>query len=348
MDTQLATIPAAALSLAGRDKDTRHRMGRFSRWLSATGQRWHEPDLAAYRDFLLAGNSPATVKAHLSTVRSFYRQLMASNTTREALYTLARQQDPDAGPADQKALVDELLARMGNALEPAASAVKVKTSQDRADSDQVRLTAAQANALLAAPGVTTPQELRDTATLALLLCTGVREAELCALDVGDLRQRLGGELALHVRSGKGCKERLIPYGDLSWVLAIVDRWLAVAGVSGGPVLRGFYKGGALLRPGRLSTRAVQNILASYPVMLDGELAIVKPHDCRRTYARRLYDAGLPPVAIQQNLGHSNLKTTLGYIGPLDARTRRAPAIYSFDLGKLRAAPMQARLPGVSV
>ncbi len=346
METQLATIPPVALALAGGDKDTRHRMGRFARWLAESGQPWYNPDLAAYRDLLLAKSSPATVKAHLSTVRGCYRQILGSNATRDALYNLAREQRPGAGPADQKALVDELLARMGNAIKPAAAPVKVKTVQDRPDSEQVRLTAEQASGLLAAPGVNTPQDLRDTAALALLLCTGVREAELCALDVGDLRQRMGGELALHVREGKGCKERLIPYGDLVWVLAVVDRWLAVAGISTGPVLRGFYKGGALLRPGRLSVRAVQDILASYPVMLDGRLATVKPHDCRRTYARRLYDAGIDPVAIKQNLGHSDLKTTLLYIGPLDASKRRAPAIYSFDLAKLKAAPMQGRLPGV--
>ena len=44
------------------------------------------------------------------------------------------------------------------------------------------------------------------------------------LDVGDLRQRLGGELALHVREGKGARERLVPYGDLDWCLAVVDAW----------------------------------------------------------------------------------------------------------------------------
>jgi integrase/recombinase XerD len=59
-----------------------------------------------------------------------------------------------------------------------------------------------------------------------------------------------------------------------------------------------------------------------------------PHDLRRTYARRLYDAGTPMLAIQQNLGHASSKTTQGYIGSLDASTRRPGMIYSFDLSKL--------------
>ena len=61
---------------------------------------------------------------------------------------------------------------------------------------------------------------------------------------------------------------------------------------------------------------------------------VQPHDLRRTYARRLYAAGLVPVEIQQNLGHAGLKTTWGYSGTLSAAPRRPPAVYAFDLSRL--------------
>jgi site-specific recombinase XerD len=96
--------------------------------------------------------------------------------------------------------------------------------------------------LIDAPGVDTRPGLRHTALIALMLCTGVREAELSALETQDLRRRLGGELALHIREGKGCKERLIPYGALEWVLAIVDKWMETDGIKDGPVFRSFYKG----------------------------------------------------------------------------------------------------------
>ena len=153
----------------------------------------------------------------------------------------------------------------------------------------------------------------------------------------DLRQELGGELALHIREGKGAKERLIPYGELDWCLAIVDRWLAAAGIHSGAVFRGFYRGGKTLRRGRLSVRAIEYILNDYPITKNGNVVQVKPHDCRRTYARRLYEAGADLVAIQQNLGHADIKTTLGYIGELDASKRRAPAVYSYDLRRLNGA-----------
>ena len=83
-------------------------------------------------------------------------------------------------------------------------------------------------------------------------------------------------------------------------------------------------------------RAVENIVSKYPVMNDdGAMMTVHPHDLRRTYARRLYEAGVDLVAISQNLGHASTRTTLIYIGELDADKRRAPMIYHFDLTQLK-------------
>jgi site-specific recombinase XerD len=289
---------------------------------------------------MLAQNyAPATIRAHLSTVRARYRRLLRDNDLRDALEIAIREgleaQGQSYSPADVEALVRRKLDRMENAIDPATSPVTNKTSQDRPDAAHLRLTQEQANALLAAPGLDDLRGLRDTAVIALLLCTGIREAELSALKVRDLRQHLGGELALHVQLGKGRKERLVPYGELDWVLVIVDAWLDAADITEGPVFRGFYRGNKTLRSGPLSVRAIQYLLRRYPIAVHGDLVTVKPHDLRRTYARRLYEAGMAPVEIQQNLGHAGLKTTLGYIGTLDADQRRPPAVYSFDLSKLQ-------------
>ena len=81
-------------------------------------------------------------------------------------------------------------------------------------------------------------------------------------------------------------------------------------------------------------RAIEYITTAYPIAKNGEMAIVRPHDLRRTYARRLYEAETDTIAIQQNLGHKSLNTTLDYIGTLDADKRRPAAVYSFDLGVL--------------
>jgi site-specific recombinase XerD len=350
-DLTLHAPPERVLIPQDAGKHRRSKLGKLTAWLEDTGRSWHDPDLTAYRDHLLAqGHAPSYVRGLLSTARAEYRRLIHNNDLRDALEVTARaaleEKGDPYGPADVEALVNRKLARLRNATDPEASSLtgadRPTEAQDEPDEKHRRLTKAQADALLAAPGVDTLRGLRDTALIALMLCTGVREAEAVGLEVRDLRQHLGGELALHVREGKGRKARLIPYGDLDWVLVILDAWLAAAGIESGPVFRGFYQGYTTIRDGALSTRAVGYILQEYPIVIDGEPVTVTPHDLRRTYARRLFAAGVDPVAIKQNLGHASLETTLGYIGTLDAQRRRAPAIYSFDVGGLYR---QERLPG---
>jgi len=321
------------------NKDAHSRLTLFADWLQDTGRKWTAPDLEDYRDFLLADYrnkydrplSPASVSSHLSTVRGRYHALLRDDQTRDALYSLT---PPAASAADKKAFVDEVVIRLLNAIHPTSAPVTIITKQDTADSEHIRLTTPQASALLAAPGVHTLKGLRDTAIIALFLCTGIREAELIALDVADLRQRLGGELALFVRKGKGAKQRLVPYGALDWCLVIVDAWCKHAKIAGGAVFRAFWHGNRKVRPGRLSIRAIKDILDSYPVTIDGDVKIVCPHDLRRTYARRQYEAGVDIVAIRDNLGHSSVKTTERYIGTLDAHKRRAADVYRFDVSAL--------------
>jgi len=344
VNTHIAlTIPGFTLLPTNPDKDTRYRVGMFTDWLKIQSLPIHSPDLAAYRDHLLENGGRtgtplalATISKHLSTIRAQYRRLMRDNATRDALFEIAGTQTDN--PVERKAIVDEIITRLENAINPDNSPVKVIKRQDTPDATHLRLTRKQAESLLEAPGVDSLLGLRNTAIIALMLCTGIREGELSALEVVDLRQELGGELALHVREGKGAKERLVPYGELDWCLVVVDKWLEVAGISSGPAFSGLYKGGKKLRPGRISLRAIQYITTTYPVIKNGEMTIVRPHDLRRTYARRLYEAGADTIAIQQNLGHKSLNTTLGYIGTLDADKRRPPPVYSFDLAALNGVP----------
>ena len=90
-----------------------------------------------------------------------------------------------------------------------------------------------------------------------------------------------------------------------------------------------------MRVTQLTTRTVERVIAQYPIAIDGKLTHVKPRAMRRTYARRLYDAGVDVVAIQQNLGHSSVATTLKYIGTLDADKREPELVYYFDVSKLK-------------
>lgn len=319
-------------------KDKNSRIKIFCDWLDENKMEWYQPDLAAWRDDLLEnrGLSPASARAYLSTVRGAYDQALRDNNTRDMLFGLVNQ---NLSPADKKAMVDELLVRLQNAIHPTTSHVKVIKVQDLADSEHLRLTIQQAEELINSPDISELQGLRDAAVISVLLCTGLREAELCNLRVDDMRQYLGGELALRVRHGKGMKARLVPYGEMAWCLRFVDAWLRKAEIHEGFVFRGLFKpkneGKQKVRKSRISMRSVQRILRRYPINgPSGRALIVRPHDCRRTYARRLFDVDMELIAIQQNLGHSDVKTTLRYIGELEADKRRGKAIFNPSFDKL--------------
>lgn len=339
--TKPITTNAILLPTDG-NKDHTSRLEFFIDWLSTTGTTWHNPDLAAYRDYLMSEgrqrrdkhtggmvDAPplrkASAASHLSTIRGRYKALLDSNTTRDYLYSLT---PTDATPADKYAFVQEAITRLQNATLPSVSKVTVVNKQDTSDADHLRLTEGQANALIGAPGTHTLKALRDTALIVLMLCSGIRAAEAAALDMVDLRQRLGGELALHVREGKGSKQRLIPYGNYEYALMILEVWLKRAGIEDGAVFRGFFKGGKRVRSHRLTTRQIRRIVKHYPVTIDAHQRKVEPHDLRRTYARRCYEDGMALLAIQQNLGHASVETTQDYIGTLDVDARKPSRAYS--------------------
>lgn len=320
-------------------KDQKSRLGFFIDWLAQTNRTWHHPDLAAYRDYMLnareridkrgrkvpAPLSPQSAQTHLATIRGRYQELASSNDVREHLYELV---NPDDSEAEQRAMVNEYFVRMINDVQPRAAPVKLIEKQDSADSEHLRLKPYQVEALARAPGISSLRGLRDTALMALMVCTGIRAAEAAGLRVDDLRQRLGGELSLRVREGKGGKQRLIPYGPLEWCLVYVDGWLEQAGIGVGAVFRGIRRGGKTVRDEGIGPWLVNDIMNSYPILIDGDLRAVKPHDLRRTYARSAYDFGMDLERIRQNLGHASLQTTQTYIGELDGRQRHPPSMFA--------------------
>lgn len=321
------------------NKDQKSRLGFYIDWLTQRGLAWYQPDLSAYRDYLLhersrldkhgdrapAALSPQTTLAHLATIRGRYNQLTRNNDVRDLLYELA---NPEESEAEQRALVDEFFIRMMNDLHPTAAPVKIVDVQDVADSEHLRLKPYQVSALVQAPGIASLRGLRDTALITLMVCSGIRAAEAAALHVDDLRQHLGGELSLRVREGKGGKQRLIPYGPLDWCLMYVDAWLREADIKAGHVFRGIRRGGKSVRPSGIGTWTVNDIMNAYPISIEGALCLVKPHDLRRTYARNAYDFGMDLERIRQNLGHTSLQTTQTYIGELDGRDRHPPNMFS--------------------
>jgi hypothetical protein len=87
-------------------------LGKFARWLEGNGLNWFQPDLAYYRDDLLKTLSPASVQAHLSTIRGQYRWIMRQ---REVFFAALPDEILILPFHEQKVYVDELTSRLENA-----------------------------------------------------------------------------------------------------------------------------------------------------------------------------------------------------------------------------------------
>jgi site-specific recombinase XerD len=164
---------------------------------------------------------------------------------------------------------------------------------------------------------------RDRALIAVLLGGGLRAAELVNLDVSDLHEDQDGELALHVRAGKGRKDRVVPIRGsvarlLRTYLGSTRRRLGSDGplfLSADPAKR---------RPDRrMSTRAVGYLVDRLCEQAGIEAKKISPHSCRHSYAIRALRGGANVVALQKLMGHANAATTSLYLDHLELDELRA-------------------------
>jgi len=292
----------------GRAGQERHyRLRRYVAWLHETRRFWTEPDFDAYHDYLIRERrlSEASAKAHLATIRARYRELLQSGVIRQVLA-----EDIAARPDGTYEALEQWLDQLVGAISAQPQRLPSVKSEE---SEAKVLSIKQAASLLRQPGLDTLTGKRDTAILALMLGTGLREQEVIALEVHHLNVSCieGKRPALYVPDGKGCVERMVPF-LAEGVREVVQQWLDAAEIGYGPVFRGFYRG-EKVRPTPLSRRALQQVLASYPIEIDGEPVVVRPLDLRRTYARLLYDAGADFFSIQRYLGVKQANTVAAYL-----------------------------------
>lgn len=141
---------------------------------------------------------------------------------------------------------------------------------------------------------------RDIAIVTLLLHTGIRVSELCALAFEDvmLKERSG---YIIIRSGKGSKRRDVPLNSMS--RSALKEWLEVRGDAPGALFNG-------KKSASLSPRAVEYLLEKYSSKAG--LERVTPHMLRHTFCKSLIDAGESLDRVATLAGHENLNTTARY------------------------------------
>jgi site-specific recombinase XerD len=155
-----------------------------------------------------------------------------------------------------------------------------------------------------------PMRERDTALVALAYAGGFRRAELVALDLANYDRDTGRLRVV----GKGNKERAVFVSN--GARDALHAWLRVRGPAAGPLLLPVDRHGHVL-PRRLTEQTVYDRLR-YLAERAG-VAAFSPHDCRRSLAGDLLDAGVDLATVQAMLGHASPATTARY----DRRGERA-------------------------
>ena len=154
---------------------------------------------------------------------------------------------------------------------------------------------------------------RDRVMLQTAYACGLRLGELLHLQVSNIDS---SRLLVHVRQGKGRKDRLVPLsGQLLeelrsyWRCYRPQRWLFPSTGQQGPLCDGTVQ--------RWMRRLVVQARLSKPATM---------HTLRHSFATHLLEAGVDVLTVQKILGHSNLTTTTRYLHLRSDRLHMVPSL----------------------
>lgn len=148
-----------------------------------------------------------------------------------------------------------------------------------------------------------PSSLRDLCAFELLYATGMRVSELAGLNLSDIDYSRN----LLKVTGKGNKQRMLPYGDAA--AKALDQYIR----AGRPKLVTETSPEALLltsRGKRVGVRQLYSLVAN--LLAQTATGPAGPHTLRHSAATHLLDHGADLRAVQEILGHSSLATTQIY------------------------------------
>ncbi len=249
-----------------------HALSGFRDSMGEKFPGWGKVDADDFKDYLFECMKDrwarSTIRLHFSALRSFYKYL----TRREGL-----ERNPVAElqlPKAEKKL-------------------------------PVVLTQAQVIELLEMPfKIEQPKQAakwapyRDAAILELFYSSGMRLAELAALDVKDFDFH---NECVRV-FGKGGKERICPVGTPA--SDAIHKYRNEAKVMSGALFISKSKK-------RMTTRAISNLFKKYHAHSNIPVNI-SPHKLRHSFATHLLDHGADLRSVQTLLGHASLSTTQIY------------------------------------
>jgi integrase/recombinase XerD len=283
-------------SFAAPDADSAALIDRF------VDAIWVEDGLAAH-----------TLAAYGRDLRLFAAWLRATHGRRLADarepdllgYMAARHAGTRASTANRRLSVFKRFARWALREQLIAADPTLKLAPARAPLRVPKtLSEAQVEALLAAPDVDTPLGLRDRTMIELMYASGLRVSELVGLKTVYVGLDEG---ALRV-TGKGSKERIVPFGAEAH--AWIRRYLAEARA---PILGGQASDALFVtaRGGPMTRQMFWKLIKAHALKA-GIRAPLSPHTLRHAFATHLLNHGADLRAVQLLLGHADISTTTIY------------------------------------
>jgi integrase/recombinase XerD len=175
------------------------------------------------------------------------------------------------------------------------------------------LSEAEVEALLRAPDVRDPLGLRDRAMLELMYASGLRVSEIVSLP----RDRLDANSGILTVTGKGGRERLVPFGKQAalWLARYLSDVRPALDRTRSPHL-------FLSVRGRAMTRQRFWQLIEKHGRAAGIRTRLTPHRLRHSFATHLLEHGADLRALQMMLGHADISTTQVYTHVSRSRLRK--------------------------
>lgn len=199
---------------------------------------------------------------------------------------------------------------------PCLPTEKIKLPKERKERHVKFLDFEQVQKLIDTADATTPAGLRDRAILEGLFSTGLRVAELAALDkkqFGEVSKKKDFEISI---IGKGGYPRIVYFSVTSF--AALKAYLATRGDDSLALFIRY--GGPKHAPLRLTTYAIETIVKKYALRA-GLPFLATPHTLRHSFATDLLNQGVDLRSVQEFLGHRNIATTQVYTHVTNKRLR---------------------------
>lgn len=250
----------------------------FAHWIQdrlLTLGTFTRTDMIAYRSYLDTTVSEKTTKRY-------------SKATKQRMFSVACR------------LMNEQYISGRTATKVTSEVKGFKSGSD--ETTHTALTKKQAIDMLASIDTSTIQGKRDYAIMVTLLKTGLRRAELVALNAGNITMRDGHHVAI-IEHGKGDKLRIVKLRvEVARAIEAYKECLP-ASAPGAPLFVSIRRGDHPT-PQRITDKGIELLVKKW--------ADITPHGMRASFATITLEEGAPLHQVQYAMGHSDPRTTERY------------------------------------